>query len=226
MRVSQSKTRVNNITVRNHAPLAKVQAGAKRNAAPEPPAPLPEEGTRPLGFGERMLRNTAICVALLLCVVAVQSVQLDGAQTASGFLSEMVSMNLSESLGSLRFVSNLIPESVSVFWNLGGEKHMQPSGAAVVHVFSQQEPWIGYAATEAYASAAGEVMSLSVDAAGKASVRIRHASGMETIYGNLLTTYVREGDWVESGGLLGAARELTYELRGEGRAMDPTPYFQ
>ncbi len=226
--MSQSRTRVRGTTVRNHAPLAQVQT-ADRLTALHMNEPIPsstENATKPLGFGERMLRNTAICVALLLCVLAAQSLNTPSTTKATNLLSQIVSMDLSESLGSLRFVSNLIPESVSVFWNLAGERHRAPSNSSVVHVFSQLEPWISYSAGETHASAAGEVMSLSADPAGRSVIRIRHASGMESLYGNLLRTSVREGDWVELGDVIGAAKELTYELRGEGRAMDPVPYFR
>jgi hypothetical protein len=192
---------------------------------PEPPAPIVEDATRPLGFAERMLRNTALSVAMLLCVLAVQSLNTPGAQGITGALSDMVTMDLNESLGSLRFVSNLMPESAQVFWNLGAEQHLQPSNAAVAHAFSVQEPWLGYGAGEVRASAAGEVMSVAVDAVGLSMVRLRHASGMETIFGDLTETAVREGDWVAAGALLGASDALTYELRGDGRAMDPAPYL-
>ncbi len=225
--MSQSRTRVRGTTVRNRAPLAHVQTADRHSALrPKEPIPPSENTAKPLGFGERMLRNTAICVALLLCVLAAQSLNTPGATKATNLLSQVVSMDLSESLGSLRFVSNLIPESVSVFWNLAGERHKAPSEGSVVHVFSQMEPWISYSASEALASAAGEVMSVSTDPAGRSVIRLRHASGMESMYGNLLRTSVQEGDWVEAGEVLGAAKELTYELRGEGRAMDPIPYFR
>lgn len=225
--MSQSRTRVKGVTVRNRTPLAQVQETTRHvSSVPPTPESIKEDATRPLGFGERMLRNTAVCVALLLCVMAAQSVNTPGATEATNLLSQVVSMDLSESLGSLRFVSNLIPESAQVFWNLGAEKHQAPSEAAVVHVFSGQEPWVSYGAGEAYASAAGEVMSVAVDAKGRATVRLRHASGMETLYGNLLEVAVQEGDWVEAGALVGAAKELMFELRGEGRAMDPSPYLQ
>lgn len=225
--MSPSRTRVRSVSVRGRTPLAHVPE-KKRGAQPLPlalPAPQ-DDAVKQLGFGERMLRNTAVCVALLLTVLALASVQSPAASGITGFLSRVVSMDLSESLGSLKFVSNLIPESVQVLWNLGAERHTMPSGAEVVHVFSASEPWLGYAAGEAMASAAGEVMSLAVDAAGHTTVRVRHASGMESLYGNLLRVSVREGDWVEAGDPIGAAKNLTYELRGEGRPMDPAPYLR
>lgn len=225
--MSQSRTRVRNTTVRNRTPLAQVQPTTRLSSGGGgPKAPPKEDPAKPLGFAERMLRNTAICVALLLTVLAAQSLNTPGANSATNLLSQVVSMDLNESLGSLRFVSNLMPESAQVFWNLGAEKHGAPSGAEVVHTFSAQEPWLGYGAGEAYASAPGEVMSIAVDAVGRSAVRVRHSGGMETIYGNLLRLDVEEGDWVEAGQMIGAARILTYELRGEGRPMDPAPYLK
>ncbi len=225
--MSQPRTRVSAVTVRNRTPLAQVQEH-KRQAAPakEPQERIPEENTRPLGFGERMLRNTAISVALLLTVLAAQSLNTPGATGATNLLAEVVSIDLNESLGSLRFVSNFLPESAAVFWNLGAEKHSLPSEAAVVHTFSSQEPWVGYGPGEVAATAAGEVMSVATDAAGRSTIRIRHTGGMETLYGNMVITGVREGDWVESGAIIGSAKQLTYELWGEGRAMDPAPFLK
>lgn len=222
----QSRTRVGSVTVRERTQLAKVAETRRSAAAPQlPEPPVAEENiAKPLGFGERMLRNTAVCVALLLTVMAVQSLNTPVTNGATNLLAQVVSMDLSESLGNLRFVANLLPESAEVFWNLGAERYALPTDAAVVHAFSEDEPWTGYAAGEVKAAAPGEVMSLAVDAIGRGAIRIRHESGMETLYDNLLSTSVREGDWVETGDVLGAARALVYELRIEGRPTDPKPY--
>lgn len=224
MRVSQSRTKVRSVTVRQRTPLAQVQ-DAKKHHTNESPSQIVETGEqyKHLGFGERMLRNTAICVTILLCVLAAQS--LNGSN-GTNLLSQIVSMDLSESLGSLKFVSNLVPESVSVLWHLGSERHVLPTSAYVTHTYSASEPWVGYGTGEVFATAAGEVMSASVEPSGKGALRIRHASGMETIYGNLVQISVKEGDWVETGAQIGAAKELTYEIRGEGRPMNPTLFQQ
>lgn len=225
--MSQSRTKVRGVTVRTRTPLAQVQ-GSKKHSMSQAPIQesivKEEEQMKSLGFGERMLRNTAICVAMLLCVLAAQSLNVGGTTGATSLLSQVVSMDLSESLGSLKFVSNLIPESVAVFWNLGSERHTLPTNADVIHAFHTQEPWVGYGAGEVCATAPGEVMSVAIDAVGKSVARIRHASGMETIYGNLLQVSVKEGDWVETGTMVGTAKELQYELRGEGRSIDPAPF--
>lgn len=229
--MSQSRTRVRSVTVRRRAQAARPrpaqeQAARTRNGPAEQagrqPTTKDETLTKPLGFGERMLRNTAVCVALLLCVLATQSADPNGAS----LLSQVVTMDLSESLGSLRFVSNLVPESAAVFWNLGVEHHALPSQAEVAHVFSASEPWTAYGEGAAQASAPGEVMSVGIAADGLATVRLRHAGGMETLYGGLSAVSVREGDWVETGQTLGEGETLLFELRLEGRAVDPAGYWR
>ena len=69
-------------------------------------------------------------------------------------------------------------------------------------------------------------MSVVRDAAGRQTVRLRHDSGMETIYGNLIAASVREGEQVKAGQVLGVSRALVYEMRAEGLPTDPAPYLQ
>ena len=88
------------------------------------------------------------------------------------------------------------------------------------------EPYLAYSEGEALASADGEVMSVARDAVGRATVRLRHDSGMETLYGNLIAASVREGDRVKAGQVLGVSRALVYEMRAEGLPTDPAPYLQ
>lgn len=218
--MTQTKARVSSVTVRGRTPLAQVQG---RKEPPQETSAAAEENRKPLRFGERMLRNTAIAVSLLLCAVAAQSA---GLLPEGGAISQAVTMDISESLGSLRFVSNLLPESAKVFWNLGEERHSAPSEAAMVHVFSEAEPYLAYSEGEALASAEGEVMSVVKDVMGRSTVRLRHESGMETVYGNLIAASVREGERVRAGQVLGISRALTYEMRAEGRPMDPGPYLK
>ena len=69
-------------------------------------------------------------------------------------------------------------------------------------------------------------MSVARDAVGRSTVRLRHDSGMETLYGNLIAASVREGDRVKAGQVLGVSRALMYEMRAEGLPTDPAPYLQ
>ena len=92
--------------------------------------------------------------------------------------------------------------------------------------FGAAEPYLAYSEGEALASADGEVMSVARDAVGRSTVRLRHDSGMETLYGNLIAASVREGDRVKAGQVLGVSRALMYEMRAEGLPTDPAPYLQ
>ena len=220
--MSQSRTKVRGVTVRQRTPLAQVQDARKHHSGETVTrVEMEDTGSKQIGFGERMLRNTAICVTILLCVLAAQSLNPDGTG-GTNLLSQIVSMDLSESLGSLKFVSNFVPESVAVLWHLGSERHAAPTSASVIHEFNEREKWVGYGAGEVYATASGEVMSVAVEPSGKGALRMRHASGMETVYSNLVQVFVKEGDWVETGEKIGAAKELVYEIRDEGRPMDPS----
>ena len=134
--MTQSKARVSSVTVRGRTPLAQV-ARPERAETVEPPQPQAQApAVKKLRFGERMLRNTAIATALLLCAVAAKTA---GIAPEDSLLSRAVTMDLSESLGGLKFVSNLLPESARVFWNLGQERHSAPSVAAMTHEYTAAE---------------------------------------------------------------------------------------
>lgn len=187
-----------------------------------------EDAFHPLGFGERMLRNTAVCIALLLCVLAVQGLDYPIAQTVSAELHNWVTMDLDENLGSLKFVQNLLPDAALVFWHIGeSNAYAHPVfGTSVSHSWAESEPWLVYSPgeqTEVTASASGEVMSVSYYDDQTATVRLRHSDGLETVYGNLLNCRVQEGDWVETSAILGDSDAVYFEIRSEGRSINPAP---
>jgi len=186
-----------------------------------------EDFSKPLRFGERMLRNTAVAVAVLLCVLAVQRLDVPIAQTVSAQLHDWVTMDLDESLGSLKFVQNLLPDAALVFWHIGStESFAQPAESALSHGWADEEPWLVFASDApqpVYASAAGEVMGVSYLDESTVSVRVRHPSGLETVYGNLSACKVREGDTVQQGEDIGESTALFFEIRSDGRSMNPAP---
>lgn len=186
-----------------------------------------DENFKPLTFGERMLRNTAVCVAVLLCAIAIKSIDAPIAQSVSGEIREWVTMDLDESLGSLKFVQNLIPDAALVFWHIGSTGSFEtPTAMAISHSWNETEPYLTFGDTEqaqVYASASGEVMSVTRSDDNTSTIRIRHNDGLETIYGNLASTTVAEGDNVIARQTIGAASELFFEIRGEGRSMNPAP---
>lgn len=208
---------------------------AKRPQQYKPRTKIAQERARerenqfhPLGFGERMLRNTAVCIALLLCVLAVQGLDYPIAQTVSAELHNWVTMDLDENLGSLKFVQNLLPDAALVFWHIGeSNTYAHPVfGTSLSHAWAETEPWLVYSPdqqTDVTASAAGEVMSISYHEDQTVTIRIRHSDGLETVYGNLLRCDVQEGDWVEASAVLGASDAVYFEIRSEGRSINPAP---
>jgi hypothetical protein len=186
-----------------------------------------DESFKPLRFGERMLRNTAVCVAALLCALAIRTVDAPIARTVSAGLRDWVTMDLDESLGSLKFVQNLLPDAALVFWHIGSSQTFaRPSQAALSHGWNENEPYLTYSSdtqNPVYASAAGEVAAITYLEDGSSTVRLRHEDGMETVYGNLASCVVREGDLAAVGDVIGASGTLFFEIRGEGRSMNPAP---
>ena len=188
------------------------------------------ENLRPLGFGERMLRNTAVCVAILLCVLAVKTIDTPLTQSVSAELREWVTMDFDESLGSLKFVHNLLPDAALVFWHIGSSQtYSEPCMSASMtlsHSWRDSEPYLTYSGgmqQPVLAAQAGEVMSVTPSGDGNSTIRIRHGDGLETIYGGMASCTVREGDGVTLGQVIGAASTLYFEIRGEGRSMNPAP---
>lgn len=179
-----------------------------------------------LTLPERLLRDCALCTAAVLAVMSFANV---GGPAADGVMSRVASavqmdFQPDEALGRLQFVQNLLPESVLVFWNVGEETaaYEIPKGD-VVHTWSEQEPWLEVACEgDVKAAAAGEVMSVTRGDEGLYTMRLQHADGSETIYGNLAQCLAWEGDYVEEEGVLGTAGgELSFEIRREGRMLNP-----
>jgi hypothetical protein len=191
------------------------------------PAHDENENFKPLRFGERMLRNTAVCIAILLCALAIKTVDAPIARTVSSELRDWVTMDLDESLGSLKFVQNLLPDAALVFWHIGMRQTFSPpSQSALSHSWNENEPYLAYTSSTqnpVYASAAGEVTAITYLDDGTITVRLRHEDGMETVYGNLASCTIREGDLVAVSDVVGASDTLYFEIRGEGRSMNPAP---
>ncbi len=183
--------------------------------------------TEAFRWGERLLRDCALCTAAVLCVLALGNVQQPWAQAVSSTVRDAVNMDLDESLGKLQFVRNLLPESALVFWNVGEEQasYQIPAAGRVVHAWKQAEPWIEYAceAQSVVTAAQGEVMAITQGEEDAYLVRVRHEDGSETLYGDLSTCIVGEGDVLQAGQIIGAVEDsFFFEARREGRAFNPT----
>lgn len=178
---------------------------------------------------DRLFTNTLIATVLLLCVTAVR-IASDQPQAHSVFQSiqQSVTLNLDEALGKLSFVSNILPEAALVFWNDSQPQTiLAPVDGDIIHVFSAQEPYISMKGLikDVHAAADGEVMSIAHGNGEEIIIRVRHPDGLETLYGNLQTCLVEEGSAVFKGDLIGETLqgdEVYFEMRRDGRAIDPT----
>ncbi len=183
-------------------------------------------------FAERLTRNVAVAAALLLCAVAVRNAALPQAKDVFSAIQDSVTMDINESLGKLTFVSNLLPESALVFLNSNETVQVSaPVHGDIVHVFHEEEPYIGLlgVSSDVRVAADGEVMNVAHGDGEERGVRIRHEDGLETLYGNLMECFVSEGDQVYEGDIIGetAAKQPVYfEVRKNGRSVDPVPLMR
>ena len=193
--------------------------------------PGPEE-TRPR-FGERLSRNLALAGMLIITVAALRNAQLPTGQTVLTAVRHMIDDHWEENIGKISFVSNLFPETVSVFFQSAPAASLTLPcfQASLVHPWSGDEPYLGFASSNGsavYAVSSGQVMSVAHGPEEEKIIRLRHEDGLESMYYNLLTVAVREGDAVTASTKLGEAipgASIAVEVRRAGLPIDPTALF-
>lgn len=212
-------------------------AKLKRRGAKVRPAAsrLGEKKKRPgITAGERLLRDTAIACALLMCVMAVRNVNQPWSEKATDGVKQAMTMriDLDETLGRLKFVRALIPETALVFMNLGGGGGdlATPVNGSIVHSYDTAQPWTEYQCggnEPVYSAADGTVETVGQGAVGDYIVSITHADGRQSVYAYLESVDVAPGDTVTQGQQIGltAAEEssrMYFEVRGaDGSSIDP-----
>ena len=220
-----------NSTLRIHTQFQPTQPPTgeetRRKARRFRPRRRDKAGRRP-GFGDRLLRNSAIACAVLLGILALGNVRQPWAEKASEGIERALTMhiNLDDSIGELTFVRQIMPESALVFLNVSGSAELTlPSDGAVIHSWSALQPWLMFEAGNRpiYAAAAGTVTAVSPMSEGRFGVLVDHGEGVESLYANLSEATVQSGDSVSRGQQLGACTAgLYFELREGGEAVDPT----
>ena len=186
-----------------------------------------------LTIGEKLIRNTAIAGALLMCVLAVRNVdQPWSTQALSGLKSAMtMRVDWDETIGRLSFVRALVPETALVFLNLSdGRDYVTPVQGTVTHGYSDQQPWLEYAcapSADVVASASGRVTAAAEGLGGEWIVLIEHEDSVETVYGYLADTRVQTGQTVDAGEVIGHAAggeqaRIYFEMRQSDQTTDPT----
>ena len=184
-----------------------------------------------LTFGERLLRNSAIACALLLALLAARNIDTPWTRAAVEGVEHALTMkiDLDESLGSLSFVRDLMPESMLVFFDLSGKSELaQPVEGTLEKRFDEQQPWVEFACepnAEVMAAEAGTVVATTQLSGGGWGVMIEHDNGLESVCAYLLEPSVHAGERVERGQSIARseAGRVYFEIRREGEIIDPAP---
>lgn len=217
-----SKTNVNHIRIRSKAK----RLTAERPIVTELPVRETNWGIRILQL-DRLVRNLVFVGGLVLVMVAVRNSSLPEVQSVFGAIRESSGMRWDESIGKLSFVSSLLPEEIREVWNEEPAVAVAaPVAGTVIHEWSSREPYLLIDVNDrtVYAAASGEVMSVAHGMDEERILRVRHSDGTEAVYGNLTTCIARIGQWVEMGEAVGELRAdspLAFEMRVDGRSVDP-----
>ena len=176
-------------------------------------------------FAEKLCQNAVIGALVLLCITAA-STGTGGAALLTAVQSSL-KQDWDESLGRLTFVSAMLPDTVQVFFSNNDELLSAPCSGSVVHTWTEAEPYIGYGvySRNVYPAMSGTVVGIGHGEDEEKIVRISHPNGLETVYYNLSTLEVAEGDEVSANTLLGSSIEgsaVYLEVRKDGIAIDPS----
>ena len=180
------------------------------------------------------MKNLAVASALVLCTVALRSGAVPGAEGVTDAVLTAATGDtlLDDSLGKLSFVSTLFPEATLVFGESRWDSMSIPvSGGSVVHAWSQAEPYITWQSSrsEVFAACPGTVMGVYHGEEEERLVQVMTDSGLTCVYGCLARVDVQEGDWVDTGDLLGVLTEgqhCAFEVRRDGVSVDPALYLR
>lgn len=199
---------------------------------PEPPPETVQqpENSPPVS---RFWRNLAVSGALVLCAVTLRTGAVPPLDDTADLLLTAATDDslLDEDLGKLSFVSALFPEAVLVFGQQAHEALSMPvSGGVVVHGWSEAEPYLAWRTngTQVTAAAEGEVEGVYHGMGDELLVAVRANDGLSCIYGNLAEVFVRTGDAVSAGELLGTlavGADAVFEVRRDGMSIDPALYL-
>ena len=179
-------------------------------------------------FGEKLARNFALAGMLLLTITAVHDAKLPTGQTVLTAVQEMLDTNWNDHLGKIDFVSNLFPETVSVFFTQDTDTALiAPCMGKIGHAWTNDEPYLSFSGggQNVFAAGEGQVMSVAHGFNEEQIIRIRHQDGLESLYYNLGRVNVKEGDRVTKDTCLGATVnniDPTIEVRRAGIPIDPT----
>lgn len=232
----EQDTHVKQIEIRERR--TRLQPPVLQQMAPSTSAQWSELPQRPKGWKaffapENLTSNLALLGCLALVVLALHSTG-ENQESVSVFsaLKSGLTATWEEDIGKLSFVSEMLPPEIREVWNPAQTVTVAaPVRGDTVHAWSQAEPYLEIATnvTDIRAAAGGEIMSIAHGLGEERILRLRHLDGSESLYGNLAACYVEVGDTVESGQVIASLMPdapLAFELRIDGRSVDPSGYMK
>lgn len=183
-------------------------------------------------MGEELLKNLGVASALVLCAVALRGGAVPGASGAVDAVLTAATDDslLDDHLGKLSFVSSLFPEATLVFGENRQSLCLPVSGGAVVHAWSEAEPYMAWRSQspQVYAAGSGTVAGVYHGENEERLVQVVGENGVSCVYGNLQQAAVQMGDTVEAGDTLGTlleGQDCVLEVRVDGVSVDPAAYL-
>lgn len=178
---------------------------------------------------KQLLRYTMLFAAVFLFLGIGGTFVLRNPDKAHAVMSHVnAGFEYDETLGRLQFVSNLLPESAMVFLENDLDANSIPaaaipSGAQMLHAWSQEEPWFEYSCVgEISACQDGQIMTIVENRDNEYTIRIAHQNGYESLYSGLHAVQVKEFDKVSKGQQIGTATGFTaFEWRKDGLSVLP-----
>lgn len=180
--------------------------------------------------GEELLKNMAVAAALVLCAITLRGGALPQATDVTDAVMTAVTGDtlLDDQLGKLSFVSTLFPEATLVFGQTSTEESLAlpVSGGAVVHAWSEEEPYMAWRTTAAQITSSmdGEVIGVYHGNGEERLVQVLGDDGLSCLYGNLGEVSVSMGDAVSAGDAIGTlmpGADFVMEVRRDGFSVDP-----
>ena len=183
--------------------------------------------------GESVLHNLAVASALVLCAVTLRTGAIPALSDSADVVMTAATDQslLDDQLGKLSFVSALFPEAVLVFGENSPQQLSMPvSGGVVIHAWSEAEPYMSWrtSGSQVTSASSGEVIGVYHGNGDERLVQILGNDGLSCLYGNLQEVYVKTGDAIRSGDIIGrlsTGQDFVLEVRQNGMSVDPAMYL-
>lgn len=183
-----------------------------------------------------LLRKIFVSAIIIILVIVLKSIDTDFTQNIVGYVRDGITndIDIDETLGKLKFVSNYLPDAKAVFGQQSDDIQpffTVPAEGKVVKPFEQDNLGIDISGTKndnVYAVADGLVMAAGEDGRGGKFLKINHGNDIITLYEGCFQILANIGDKVTKGERIGTMGEnpsggygLRFEAMVDNKPVDP-----